>query len=92
MEISDTKLCQNGIVNLMPTAEKIAKQTGVSERTIHRDAKLSEALDKITDAAGPETTQKILKEEIKMPKKDVVELSSKPKEDQKEIVSDRAAV
>lgn len=57
---------------IVSTAQKIANQTGVSENTIKRDAKLSEAIDQIRENSGNEVAQKILNEDIKATKKDVL--------------------
>jgi hypothetical protein len=48
------------------TAAKLAKQHGVSERTIERSAKYTQAVDEIASATSPETRQQILSGELKL--------------------------
>jgi len=69
------------------TSEKIAKETGVTDRTIKNDAKFSENVDKIRKDVGNDFAQKILKGEVKTTRQDIVEVEEiKPKEE--EIIKD----
>ena len=53
------------------TAERIAKETGVSAPTIKRDAEYAAAVDKIAEIAGDDARRAILSSEVRMTKKDV---------------------
>ena len=55
------------------TREKIAQETGVSAPTIIRDAQLAEAVEELTK----EIPKEVLKQN---PKKDIITLYKKPKE------------
>lgn len=54
------------------TAERIAQQTGVSPRTIERDAVYAQAIDDIADVVGPEARTAILTAGTIKTKKDVL--------------------
>lgn len=56
------------------SSQKIAAQCGVDEKTIRRDAKFAEAVDKI-ETAKPESRKEILSGESKLSKRDVVEIA-----------------
>ena len=58
------------------TAERIAKETGVTDRTIRRDADYTRAVDKIAEAIGDDARTAILASEVRMTKKDVKETAS----------------
>jgi hypothetical protein len=58
------------------TAEKIARETGVSPRTILRDAEYSRHLDKIGAAAGPEARAAIVADKVKVTRDQVRELAA----------------
>ncbi|BDD02269.1 ParB/RepB/Spo0J family partition protein [Persicobacter psychrovividus] len=57
------------------TAEKIAEKTGVGEKTIRRDAKYAEGLEKIGEV-NPGLKAQILKGEVKPPKASIQSLAS----------------
>ena len=59
----------------------MAAEFGVSPRTIRNDGKLAEALDKISDAAGPAARQEILSKETPLTRQAVTEIADKPKEE-----------
>ena len=61
--------CQNG--NSLKTEEVIAEGTGVSPRTIHRDADFAQAIDTIEQVVGEKKRDAILNRNIKMTKKDI---------------------
>ena len=42
-----SQLCQSGIIDNQTTAEIVARETGVSPRTIARDGEYAEACDKL---------------------------------------------
>jgi hypothetical protein len=68
------------------TAQKIAKQTGVSQATIERDADLAEAIDKLREEVGDEFSKSLRAGKVKISKKGTIELSKKPPEDLKPLV------
>jgi hypothetical protein len=65
------------------TAERIAKQNGVSSATIERDANLAEAIDKIREAVSDEFVNKLRSGKTKLSKKGIDELSKQLPEDMK---------
>lgn len=72
------------------TAQKIADQTGVSEKTIKNDAEFAKAID-VIQKDTPELAQKILKEDIKPTQKEVLELAKKPTDEKKAIAEEISA-
>ncbi len=58
------------------TAERLAREFGVDESTIHRDAKYAEAVDKLERELGPDAKAEALNG--KLSKKEVVELAAEP--------------
>ena len=73
-------------VHHQKTAERVAKEYNVSEKTIRRDAEYARAIDTIAVEAGEEVKQQILSGELPMTKKDVVELARMPVEERQEII------
>ncbi len=63
------------------TASRLAKQHGVSEGTIKRDAKYAEAVDAITNATSPEVRQQILSGDSKLTKSATLELAKLVQQD-----------
>lgn len=61
-------------VLLKTTAEKIAEEYGVTDKTIKRDAQFSQAVDKIAAEIGEEAKHAILTGRANVPKKDVEKL------------------
>ncbi|MCD6459816.1 hypothetical protein J7L67_04015 [bacterium] len=61
------------------TRDKVARETGVSHKTITNDANYAQAVDKISDKLD---ASKVKAE----PRKDVIALSKKPVEEQKQII------
>lgn len=59
----------------MRTSEELAKEAGVSERTIRRWAKFAEAVDKIASYAGAEVRERILAKDSQVTQKDTVKLA-----------------
>jgi hypothetical protein len=57
---------QNDLQSQGSTASRLAKQHGVSEGTIKRDAKYAEAVDAIANATSPKVRQQILSGEFKL--------------------------
>lgn len=53
------------------TANRIAEQYKVSDKTVKRAEKFAEAVDKIAETAGQEVKQKILSREIDLTQKEV---------------------
>lgn len=68
------------------TADVIAEQHGVSERTVRNDAAYARAIDAIAETAGEEVKQQILTSELNVTKKDVLNLASKPAEKQAAVL------
>ena len=60
------------------TSERIATESGVSEKTVRINAKFSEAIDAIGVNAGPEVKAKILSGKSGLSKKDVMEVAALP--------------
>lgn len=56
------------------TSEVIAQKTGVTDRTVKRDAQFTAAVNALTDVAGPEIKHSILTGETRTTKQDVVTL------------------
>jgi len=61
-------------VLLKTTAEKIAEEYGVTDKTIKRDAQFSQAVDKVAAEVGEEAKHAILTGKANIPKKDVEKL------------------
>lgn len=62
-------------VQSLHTADRIAAETGVSSKTVRRDADYAEAVDSIANVAGPEARDAILGADVRLTKKDAVELA-----------------
>lgn len=62
------------------TRERLAEEIGVSYRTIERDAKLADAIDKICEASE-EAAAAILSEEVDMTRKQIASLANKDKDE-----------
>ena len=67
------------------TAETIAKDYNVTEKTIRNDADYARAIDTIAVEAGEDVKQQILSGELPMTKKDVVKLAQMPEEKRQAI-------
>jgi hypothetical protein len=63
------------------TAAKLAKEHGVSERTIKRDADYAKAVDTIVAATAPEIQQQLLGADSKFTKSAIVKLAKLAKEE-----------
>lgn len=72
---------------LQKTAEKLAEQHKVSERTIFTDAQFVNALDSVSQNVGEDVKQKVLTKEIKTTKEDVMKAAKLPVETQKKLFS-----
>jgi len=72
------------------TAEKLAAQHHVSERSIRNDAAFAEGVDRIAEECGPEARRQILSGEASLSRQDVVELSGKPPEEQRQALQEAA--
>lgn len=72
----------------LKTSEKIAKEEKIGSATVRRDAKYADAVDRLKDEAGPEFSKKLIKEEIKLPKTDVINLAKKPAEERAALVDE----
>ncbi len=62
------------------TCERLSSELGVSDRTIRRDAKLADAIDKICEASE-EAAAAILSEEVDMTRKQIASLANKDKDE-----------
>lgn len=67
------------------TAQSIADDYGVDEKTIRRDADYAKAIDTIAEHAGDNVKQQILSGELPVTKKDVMQLAQMPEEKRKAI-------
>jgi hypothetical protein len=70
------------------TAEKIAAESNVGSATIRRDAKYAAAVDSLKKEVGQDFGKKLISEEIKLPKSDVIKLAEKPIDEKKALVSE----
>lgn len=75
-------------VPLISTAQRLAEQHGVAERTIKRDAEFTEAVNTIVQNTAPEVKQQILNREIPVTKKDTLELAKVEPEIQKQVIQE----
>ena len=73
------------------TSESIAEQTGVSEKTIRRDAEYAKAIDKLAEIAGPEVRENILSGKSGLSKKDVKEAAETIAEEAPDLIPEMAA-
>jgi protein gp37 len=100
-EESNTQLRQNDVVPLdkideisntvesKSTSEKIAEELGVSKRTVERNAQYANAIDKIEEI-DEEVAQKILSEEVKLPKQAIIDLGKQEEDVQVEVIEELA--
>lgn len=72
------KLGHSGPVSDGDTAALVAAQTGVSPRTVKRDAAFASALDSLAAALGDDVREKVLSRDAKISRKDVVALDKLP--------------
>jgi len=77
---------QNDLLPL-PTAQRIAKETGVSAPTVKRDAEYAKAVDKIKEVAGKKARDAILSAEVRMTKKEVKETAKLAESDPALVVA-----
>lgn len=68
------------------TAERLANEYGVDEKTVRRDAAFAESVDRIAEVAGPEVKAKILSGQSGLSKKDVVAIAELPAREQKAAI------
>jgi protein gp37 len=71
------------------TAEQMAKELGVSEKTVKRNAQYAKAIDKIEEI-DEEVAQKILSEEVKLPKQAIIDLGKQEEDVQVEVIEELA--
>jgi protein gp37 len=72
----------------LKTDEKIAQEDKVGSATVRRDAKFAAAVDSLKEDAGQEFGKKLISEEIKLPKTDVIKLANKPVDERKALVNE----
>jgi hypothetical protein len=71
------------------TAERLAEQYKINEKTVREDGKFAKAVDTIGEAAGEEVKRKILNKEIHTTKQDILHIvKDTPKEELKEVFAD----
>jgi hypothetical protein len=71
------------------TAERLAKQHGVDQRTIYMDAEFARSIQVIEEEVSPEVKDQILNKEIKTTRRDIIRLvKDTPKEQLKEVFKD----
>lgn len=68
------------------TAVDVAKKTGVTERTVRRDAKFVDALDRI-GSVNQKAKEDIRSEALKVPKADVIAISNLPDKEMAQALS-----
>ena len=71
--------CQN-------TAQQIADEEGVTDRTIKRDYQYKKSIDTIGNNLGEEVKSKILTGKLKLTDKDTKKIAEKTKEEQEQII------
>lgn len=71
--------------HLIPTAQAIAKEFNVSEKTIRNDADFAKAIDTIGKQVGEDVKHQILSRELPVTKKDVIKLAQMPEEKRQAI-------
>ena len=71
------------------TAQKLAKEFGVSPATVKRDAKFADAVDTIAANVGKEAKAEILSGKSGLSKKDVVEVAAEPVHKQAAAVAEK---
>jgi hypothetical protein len=69
------------------TASRLARQHGVSEATIRRDAKYAEAVDAIANATSPEVRWQILSSECKLTQAATLKLAKLAKQDPTDVLA-----
>lgn len=79
--------CGQNDQRLATTSEKIARQTGVSEKTVRRDAQFASAVDKIASVAGPEARTSILTANTIKTQRDVLAIADMA-DDAPDLVTD----
>jgi ParB-like chromosome segregation protein Spo0J len=72
----------------LKTDEKIAQEDKVGSATVRRDAKFAAAVDSLKEDAGHDFGKKLISEEIKLPKTDVIKLANKPADEKKALVDE----
>lgn len=85
----DRKSQESSGQNVHPkTAQKLAAEYGVDEKTVRRDAAFAQAVDQIGDSAGPEAKAAILSGQSGATKKEVIALAAAPPATQKAAILD----
>jgi hypothetical protein len=69
------------------TSEILGEQHKVSEKTIREDGLFAEAVDKIGESIGETIKQDILTKKIKLPKREIINVSKLPKHLQKKAIT-----
>ena len=70
------------------TSDKIAEESKVGSATVRRDAKFATAVDRIKEDVGEDFGKKLLTEETKLPKSDIIKLAEKPVDEKKALVTE----
>ena len=73
------------LIPTVKTAERIAKEYNVTEKTIRNDADFAKAIDTIGKQVGEDVKHQILSGELPVTKKDVVKLAQMPEEKRQAI-------
>jgi len=76
-------------VATLKTRQKLAKEYGVSERTIANDAAFAKAVDTLAENCGETVRRDVLAGTSPLSRKDVVAIARLPAEEQQEAVRDR---
>lgn len=77
-------------VPISKTSEVLGEEYGVDARTIRRDGKFADAVDSIAENVGDDAKRVLLSADSKLTKQDVVEIASKPPEEQRAAVEKMA--
>lgn len=82
----DRKSESSGHNDHLKTAEDLAEQYSVSEKTIRRDAEFTNAVDSLETVLGPEFKQEILSGDLEISKKDLIQLAKNPTESARKLL------
>ncbi len=73
-------------VHQAKTAQKVAEEEKINEKTVRRAEKFTEAVDRLAETVGEEAKNKILAREINITQKDVKRLAGEAPEEQKKVI------
>ena len=85
---SESNAAKGGHSDHLKTGERLAQENDVAQKTIRRDAQFAMSVDAIKNDIIPELSQKILTEEVKLPKSDVVRLEERPIDKKRKVAQE----